>query len=104
MAGNIAVHVATSGKTVAFFGLEMASKALIDRMCCAPGQVDLQAHRHGKLSEVQKQYYLRALAEIIDAPLYIDDQPGHAAALIEAKSARLQASAGWIWWSSTTWG
>ena len=76
VAGNIAVHVAMSGKTVAFFSLEMPSKALIDRMCCARGQVDLQAHRHGRLNEVQKQYYLRALAEIIDVPLYIDDQPG----------------------------
>ena len=35
VAGNIAVHVAMSGKTVAFFSLEMPSKALIDRMCCA---------------------------------------------------------------------
>jgi len=94
VAGNIAVHVAMSGKTVAFFSLEMPSKALIDRMCCARGQVDLQAHRHGRLSEVQKQYYLRALAEIIDAPLYIDDQPAQTAVSIEAKAARLQASAG----------
>jgi replicative DNA helicase len=83
-----------SGKTVAFFSLEMPSKALIDRMCCARGQVDLQAHRHGRLSEVQKQYYLRALAEIVDAPLYIDDQPAQTAVSIEAKAARLQASAG----------
>jgi replicative DNA helicase len=94
VAGNIAVHVAMSGKTVAFFSLEMPSKALIDRMCCARGQVDLQAHRHGRLSEVQKQYYLRALAEIIDVALYIDDQPGQTAASIEAKAARLQASNG----------
>ena len=94
VAGNIAVHVAMSGKTVAFFSLEMPSKALIDRMCCARGQVDLQAHRHGRLSEVQKQHYLHALAEIIDVPLYIDDQPGQTAASIEAKAARLQASTG----------
>ena len=48
VAGNIAVYAAMSGKTVAFFSLEMPSKALIDRMCCARGQVDLQAHRHGQ--------------------------------------------------------
>jgi replicative DNA helicase len=94
VAGNIAVHVAKLGKTVAFFSLEMPTKALIDRMCCALGQVNLQAHRHGKLSDPQKQHYLRALAEIMDAPLYIDDQPGQTAGLIEAKAARLQASAG----------
>src|SRR5271154_4596351 len=94
VAGNIAVHVAKLGKTVAFFSLEMPSKALIDRMCCAQGQVDLQAHRHGRLNEVQKQYYLRALAEIIDEPLYIDDQQAQTAVSIEAKAARLQASAG----------
>jgi replicative DNA helicase len=94
VAGNIAVHVAMSGKTVAFFSLEMPSKALIDRMCCARGQVDLQAHRHGRLSEIQKEHYLHALAEIIEMPLYIDDQPGQTAASIEAKAARLQASNG----------
>ena len=43
---------------------------------------------------MQKQYYLRALAEIIDAPLYIDDPPARKAVSIEAKAARLQASAG----------
>jgi replicative DNA helicase len=94
VAGNIAMHVAMSGKTVAFFSLEMPSKALIDRICCARGGVDLQAHRHGRLSETQKELYLRALADVIDAPLYIDDQPGQTAASIEAKSARLQASSG----------
>jgi replicative DNA helicase len=94
VAGNIAVHVAMSGKTVAFFSLEMPSKALIDRMCCARGQVDLQEHRHGRLNGEQKQHYLQALAEIIEAPLYIDDQPGQTALAIEAKAGRLQQSAG----------
>ena len=94
VAANIAVHVAAAGKTVAFFSLEMPSKALIDRMCCARGKVDLQAHRHGKLKDDQKQYYLRALAEIVATPLYIDDQPGQTATAIEAKAARLQATAG----------
>ena len=94
VAGNVAMHVAMSGRTVAFFSLEMPSKALIDRVCCARGGVDLQAHRHGRLSDAQKQHYLRALGEVVEAPLYIDDQPGQTAASIEAKAARLQASAG----------
>lgn len=94
VAGNIAVHAAMAGKTVAFFSLEMPSKALIDRMCCARGKVDLQAHRHGRLSEIQKEHYLHALAEIIEMPLYIDDQPGQTASSIEAKAARLQTSHG----------
>lgn len=94
VAANIAVHVAAAGKPVAFFSLEMPSKALIDRMCCARGRVDLQAHRHGKLKDDQKQHYLRALADIVATPLYIDDQPGQTATMIEAKSARLQATAG----------
>jgi replicative DNA helicase len=94
VAGNIALHVAMSGKTVAFFSLEMPSKALIDRMCCAYGQVDLQAHRHGRLSEIQKEHYLQALASIIEVPLYIDDQPGQTATAIEAKAARLETSHG----------
>jgi replicative DNA helicase len=92
VAGNIALHAAMEGKTVAFFSLEMPSKALIDRMCCARGKVDLQAHRHGRLSEIQKEHYLHALAEIIEVPLYIDDQPGQTASSIEAKAARLQTS------------
>ena len=34
------------------------------------------------------------LAEIVATPLYIDDQPGQTATAIEAKAARLQATAG----------
>jgi replicative DNA helicase len=94
VAANIAVHVAGAGKTVAFFSLEMPNKALIDRMCCARGKVDLQAHRHGKLNSIQKELYLRALSEIAAMPLYLDDQPGLTATAIEAKAARLQAKRG----------
>jgi replicative DNA helicase len=94
VAGNIAVNVAMTGKTVAFFSLEMPSKALIDRMCCAHGQVDLQAHRHGRLSSVQKRYYLRALGELVEAPLYLDDQPAQTAVMVEAKAAQLKAGKG----------
>ncbi len=94
VAGNIAVNVALSGKTVAFFSLEMPAKALIDRMCCAQGQVDLQAHRQGRLNTEQKRHYLGALSHIAEAPLYIDDQPAQTAASIEARAARLQAKAG----------
>ncbi len=94
VAANIAVHVAAAGKTVAFFSLEMPNKALIDRMCCAQGKVDLQAHRHGRLSAQQKEHYLRALGEITNTPLYIDDQPAQTAASIEGKASRLQVQHG----------
>jgi replicative DNA helicase len=94
VAATIAMHVAIAGKKVAFFSLEMPNRALIDRMCCARGQVDLQALRHGRLSDVQKRLYLRSLAEIVEAPLYIDDQPAQTATSIEAKAARLQAVTG----------
>ncbi len=94
VAGNIAVHVALSGKTVAFFSLEMPTKALIDRMCCAQGKVDLQAHRQGRLNPEQKRHYLGALSQIAEAPLYIDDQPAQTATSIEARAARLQSQAG----------
>jgi replicative DNA helicase len=76
VAGNIAVNVALSG------------------MCCAQGQVDLQAHRQGRLDGEQKRHYLAALGEIADSPLYIDDQPGQTAASIESRAARLQAQVG----------
>ena len=94
VAANIAVNVALAGKTVAFFSLEMPGKALIDRMCCSHGQVDLQAHRHGRLGSVQKQYYLRALSALVEAPLYLDDQAAQTAVMIEAKAAQLKAAKG----------
>jgi replicative DNA helicase len=94
VAANIAMHVARRGTAVAFFSLEMPSKALIDRMCCARGQVNLQAHRHGRLSDEQKRLYLEALADLSAAPLYIDDQAAQTATAIESKAARLQAAAG----------
>ena len=94
VAANVAVHVAAAGKTVAFFSLEMPTRALLDRMCCALGKVDLQAHRHGKLTQLQKELYLRALGEIAATPLYIDDQAAQSAATIEARAARLQSVQG----------
>ena len=94
LAGNIAEHAALLGRTVAFFSLEMPRSALIDRMCCARGRVSLQEHRHGRLTHVQKNYFLRALADLTEAPLYIDDQPGQSPWAIEAKAARLKSQKG----------
>jgi replicative DNA helicase len=94
LAGNIAEHVAMLGKTVAFFSLEMPKKALIDRLCCARARVSLQEHRHGRLTAVQRSYFLQALADLTAAPLYIDDQPGQTPFAIEAKAARLKSQAG----------
>ena len=43
---------------------------------------------------MQKDHFLQALADLMQAPLYIDDQPGQTAMQIESKAARLKSQAG----------
>lgn len=94
IAANMAAAAAAAGKRVAFFSLEMPREALLDRLCCARAGIDLQQRRHGRLSEAQKRHFLEALAEVMEAPLLIDDRPGQSAMAIEAKAAREKSRRG----------
>ena len=97
LALNIAQHVATNPVnpvTVAVFSLEMSRESLLTRMICAGGRVDQQKFRAGYLNQDERRRLQKAAAELVKAPLYIDDTAGTHMMDIHAKLRRLKAEQG----------
>ncbi|MBV8818849.1 MAG: replicative DNA helicase [Acidobacteriaceae bacterium] len=97
LALNIAQHVATNPLrpgTVAVFSLEMSRESLLTRMICASARVDQQKFRAGYLNQEERRRLQKAAAELVKAPLFIDDTAGANLMDIHAKLRRLQAEHG----------
>jgi replicative DNA helicase len=91
LALNIAQHVALRLKqTVAIFSLEMSRESLLTRMLCAAARVDSQRFRAGFLSRDERDKLNRALHELVEAPLYIDDTAGLNMMDMHAKLRRMK--------------
>ena len=79
LALNIAQHVATHPqmrKPVAVFSLEMSSSSLLARLLCAAARVDQHKFRAGFLNQEERRKLQVALADMTEAPLFLDDTPG----------------------------
>jgi replicative DNA helicase len=94
---NIAQHVALRNKqTAAVFSLEMSKESLLTRMLCATARVDSQRFRSGYLTQEERRKLHAALAELTEAPLYIDDTAGLHLMDMHAKLRRLKSERGKI--------
>ncbi|MFB3776152.1 MAG: replicative DNA helicase [Bryobacteraceae bacterium] len=92
LALNIAQHAAVKlGKTVAVFSLEMSKEALLTRLLCAGARVDSHRFRQGYLDAEERRRLQAAAAELVEAPLYIDDTSGSNLMDMHAKLRRLKA-------------
>ncbi len=80
-------------KPVGFFSLEMSKEQLVDRMICAQGNIDLWKLRTGRLSERDDDFPRigQALAQLSEAPIYIDDSATANIMSIRTKCRRLKA-------------
>lgn len=97
LALNIAQHVAMDPQqknTVAVFSLEMSKESLLTRVICASARVDQQKFRAGYLNQDERRRLQKAAAEIVQAPLFIDDTPGVNLMDIHAKLRRLRSEHG----------
>jgi replicative DNA helicase len=95
LAMNIAENAAIDdGKTVGIFSLEMSSEALLQRLLCSRAGVDSHKMRTGFLTRDDMQKVTRAMGELGDAPLFIDDTPGISLSEMRAKARRLKQSQG----------
>jgi replicative DNA helicase len=95
LALNIAMHVAAKlQRTVAVFSLEMSKESLLTRLLCATARVDSQKFRAGFLNQHERRQLQIAAAEVVEAPLYIDDAAGTNLMDIHAKVRRLKAERG----------
>jgi replicative DNA helicase len=76
-------------KVVAVFSLEMSKESLLLRMLCSQARVDAHKLRTGFLGRDDFQKLGRGLAELAQAPIFIDDTPGISVQELRAKSRRL---------------
>lgn len=76
--------------TVAVFSLEMSRVELVQRVLCSVAQVNQMDVRKGKLRDEEWVRVTRAMNQLADAPLYIDDTSGITVLEMKAKCRRLQ--------------
>ena len=92
---NIAENAAVlDGKVVGVFSLEMSREALLKRMLASHAQVDSKELNQGFLSKDDKRKLMRAVEELMQSKLYIDDTPGISVSEMRAKARRLRQTEG----------
>lgn len=72
------------------FSLEMSKVEIVMRLLSAEAQIQLSSIRKGPMSEDDWQRLANKMADISDAPLYIDDSPNLTMMEIRAKARRLK--------------
>lgn len=92
---NIAKNVAVYERLpVAIFSLEMSKEQLAIRFLCSSGNIDGNRLRTGFLGEADWPNLTRAMNELADAPIYIDDTPNQSVLEMRSKARRLQKNYG----------
>lgn len=90
---SMAQHIILNKKrpaTVAMFSLEMAATELCQRVLCATARVNAQDVRTGRMREEDWQAITRAMNQLNEAPLFIDDTAAITPLEMKAKCRRLQ--------------
>ncbi|MFZ0743548.1 MAG: replicative DNA helicase [Terracidiphilus sp.] len=95
LAINIAQNAAIqSNATVAVFSLEMSKEALLRRMLASQAWVDQRRLQTGFLPQEDRVKLQRALEQLIESRIFIDDTAGISLAEMRAKARRLKQNAG----------
>lgn len=93
LALNIAQNVALRAKVpVAIFSLEMSKDQLAQRLMCSEAEVDTQRLKTGNVQAKDWDKLAKAMAELYDAKIYIDDTAGCTITDLRAKCRRLAMS------------
>ena len=92
---SIALNIAravgkASGKTVAFFSLEMSREQLVTRLLSAEGMVDGKKLQTGRLSEEEWRRIASAASVLSAADIRIDDNPSLTVADMNAQCRRVK--------------
>lgn len=92
---NIALHVALNEKKgVGFFSLEMSKEELVDRLLVGQADIDAWRLKTGKLSDDDTRRLMKAMGELAEAPIYIDDTPGLSILEMRTKARKLKSEKG----------
>ncbi len=92
---NIAHHVAVSeGIPVGFFSLEVSKEQLIDQLLAIESGIDSWKLRTGELDDDDFPRINEAMAQLSEAPIYVDDAAMTNVMEMRTKARRLQAEHG----------
>ncbi|MCE1247565.1 MAG: replicative DNA helicase [Firmicutes bacterium] len=95
LALNIAMNAAVKSKLpVAIFSLEMSKEQLALRFLCSSGEIDGNRLRTGFLGEADWPRLTRAMNDLAEAPIYMDDTPHQSVLEMRSKARRLQKNYG----------
>jgi len=95
LAINLAQHAAVTGQAiVAVFSLEMSKESLLRRMLASQAWVDQRKLQTGFLGREDQVKLERALEQLIETRMFIDDSAGISLAEMRAKARRLRQTAG----------
>jgi replicative DNA helicase len=94
LAINIAQNAAINSKAiVAVFSLEMSKESLLRRMLASQAWVDQRKLQQGFLGHEDHGKLQKALGELVDSRMFIDDTAGISLAEMRAKARRLKQNA-----------
>lgn len=92
---NIARNVASSGKCVGIFSLEMSREQLVDRLISSEAGVDLWRIRTGRMRQDGSENDFTRIRDAMEAlskfDIFMDDSPSPTVLELRAKARRLQA-------------
>ncbi|KXG88530.1 replicative DNA helicase [Fannyhessea vaginae] len=86
---NLAVNMANSGASVAFFSLEMSKIEIAQRLLSAQAKIDLSVIRGGNIQANQWAPIMAATADLSKLDIMVDDTPGTTVTEIRAKARRM---------------
>jgi replicative DNA helicase len=97
LAINIAQNAAVSSKAiVAVFSLEMSKESLLRRMLASQAWVDQRQLQTGFIRREDHAKLQKALEDLVESRIFIDDSAGISLAEMRAKARRLKQNAGGI--------
>lgn len=92
---NIARNVASNGKCVGIFSLEMSREQLVDRLISSEAGVDLWRIRTGRMRQDGSENDFTRIRDAMEAlskfDIFMDDSPSPTVLELRAKARRLQA-------------
>ncbi|MEB3245108.1 MAG: replicative DNA helicase [Vampirovibrionales bacterium] len=87
---NLATNVAIKAqKPVLIFSLEMSKEQMVSRMLCSVAEIDAQRIRTGEITEMDFHRLRKAMCELGEAQIYIDDSAGLTVMDLRARARKM---------------
>jgi len=94
LAINVAQNIATGGKHVGVFSLEMSKQQLVRRILSTAAKVDGWKLRSGQLSDAERQRVVDAIERLHTLPITIFDRSGLSLADLRTRARRMKLERG----------